>query len=306
MFTKNKFVLALLAASVGLSACSNESADVDVAAQTDVENSSMEVVFNESKLQNAIMSRSEEERARDNSRHPAETLEFFQIAPGMSVAEALPGGGWYSKILAPYLGDKGQLHGINYNADMWARFGFFSEERIKEMTARTGEFPELVAGFADNGPTASGFTFATAPEELAGSVDRVLFIRALHNLNRFEGEAGTMSEALATAHMLLKDSGLVGVVQHQGPETSSDDWASGRSGYLKKSTVIKAFTDAGFELVSESDINANPKDIPTEDDIVWRLPPSYNQTADDPVLKAEVDAIGESNRMTLLFKKVSK
>ncbi len=251
----------------------------------------------------AVKIRGDEDKARDDARNPIQTLEFFRVGPGMSVAEALPGGGWYSKILATYLGSDGELHGINYNDDMWPRFGFFSEEGIARAIERTTAFPSMIADFSDNDIKASGFTFNTAPEALAGTLDRVLFIRALHNLNRFEEEAGTLTEALKTTHMLLKDSGMVGVVQHQAPDKSSDKWADGSAGYLKKSAVIKAFEQAGFVLVSESAINENPSDLPTESEVVWRLPPSYNGTADDPALKAKVDAIGESNRMTLLFKK---
>jgi predicted methyltransferase len=255
------------------------------------------------KLVNALENRSDEDKLRNDARNPMQTLEFFQIAPGMTVAEALPGGGWYSKILSNYLGSEGQLQGINYNDDMWPRFGFFSEEGIQQAIERTTKFPIMVSEFTEEAPQSIGFTFNTAPDELAGTVDRVLFIRALHNLNRFETEAGTMTEALVTVKMLLKDDGLVGVVQHQAPETSIDKWADGSSGYLKKSTVIETFKKAGFELVSETDVNENVNDIPTENDAVWRLPPSYNGTADDPILKDKVDAIGESTRMTLLFKK---
>ncbi|MFQ3249204.1 MAG: putative methyltransferase [Glaciecola sp.] len=255
------------------------------------------------KLFYAVQNRSDEDKVRNEARHPIQTLEFFKVAPGMSVAEALPGGGWYSKILAYYLGAEGQLHGINYNDDMWARFGFFSEEAIKSAIEGTAAFPGKVKEFAENPPASTGFTFADAPDSLAGTVDRVLFIRALHNLNRFEKEAGTMTEALKTTRMLLKDGGLVGVVQHQAPESSSDSWADGSAGYLKKSAVIEAFNNAGFELVSDADFNENPNDIPTEKDIVWRLPPTYSGTSEDPKLKAKVDTIGESNRMTLLFKK---
>lgn len=261
------------------------------------------VTVNKAKLEYAVQARSDEDKSRDGARNPIETLEFFQVAPGMVVAEALPGGGWYSKILATYLGQEGTLHGINYNDDMWARFGFFDEESIQKSIEQTAKFPEMVREFTEKGPQSSGFTFNSAPPELAGTVDRVLFIRALHNLSRFENEADTMSGALATVHMILKEDGLVGVVQHQGPETNSDDWADGGSGYLKKSAVVEAFKTAGFELIGESDINENRKDVPTEEEIVWRLPPSYSGTSGDPLLKNKVELIGESNRMTLLFKK---
>ena len=113
-----------------------------------------------------------------------------------------------------------------------------------------------------------------------------------------------MTQALADTHALLKPGGIVGVVQHQGPEGNTDDWANGSNGYLKKSDVIAKFEAAGFKLVKESAINENPNDVPTNDEIVWRLPPILNTSREDAELKAKMEAIGESNRMTLLFKKI--
>ena len=255
------------------------------------------------KLASVLAVADEKAQARFKYRNPAETLEFFQVEPGMKVAEALPGGGWYTKILVNYLGSNGAIYGLNYNDDMWARFGFFTPESIKQRIASNALFPEKVATFTDNGIAARGFTFASVPSELEGTVDRVLFIRALHNLGRFEKDAGTLTESLNATHKLLKADGLVGVVQHRLPESASDAAADGSRGYLKQSFLISAFEQAGFELLAESEINANPKDQPSESDIVWRLPPSMNGTRDDPELKAKVLAIGESDRMTLLFKK---
>ncbi|MCL1039307.1 methyltransferase [Shewanella corallii] len=254
-------------------------------------------------LEQVVESRSDKAKARDEYRHPVETLEFFQVKPGMVVAEALPGGGWYTEILADYLGEDGTLYGVNYADDMWARFGFFSPERIKERVASTSKFPELVAGFSKDGPEAEGFTFASVPASAEGTADRVLFIRALHNLNRFEKEAGTMTQAIEAASKLLKKGGMVGVVQHRAPESASDESVQGNRGYMKQSDIIKLFTNAGFKLVAKSEINANAKDKPSETDIVWRLPPSFNGSRDNPEQKQAMQAIGESDRMTLLFRK---
>lgn len=251
----------------------------------------------------AVESRSEDDRARDKYRNPIKTLAFFDVQPGMTVAEALPGGGWYSKILANYLGADGTLYGINYNDDMWARFGFFDEKGIKEAIERTNQFPEMVNGFSESAPQSRGFTFASLPADAEGTADRILVIRALHNLNRFEADAGTMSDALKAMHKLLKDDGLVGVVQHRLPESSDEQGANGSRGYLKQSNVVSAFESAGFKLVKTSEINANRMDQPGPKDIVWRLPPTFNGSADDPDKKAAMAAIGESDRMTLVFKK---
>lgn len=256
-------------------------------------------------LQAVIESRSAEDRARDGARHPLETLTFFQVEPGMTVAEGLPGGGWYTRILANYLGGDGTLYGVNYVDRMWPMFSWAKEDWIKENIAKHKQFDNKVAGFTDNGIKAQGITFNTVPAEAAGKIDRVLMIRALHNLNRFEATSGTRSQALASIRGMLKDDGLVGVVQHRLPETAAAEGADGSRGYLKQSDVIAMFEEAGFELVSSSEINANAKDKPGPEDVVWRLPPSLRGAKDKPELKAAMEAIGESDRMTLLFRKAS-
>lgn len=247
-----------------------------------------------------------ERQARYPFRHPLETLEFFGITPGMTVVEVLPGGGWYSAILAPYLGQEGRLIGVDYPMAMWPNFSFASEEFIQERRGWVDAWPrDAEAWRREDGATVEATRFGEFPETLAGTADAVLFIRALHNLNRFESVGGFLSQALEDAVMVLKPGGIVGVVQHAAPETSSDDWADGSRGYLKKSALIALFEGAGFELVAESDINANPRDVPGEEDIVWRLPPSLSTSKDAPELRAKYEAVGESNRMTLLFRKPS-
>jgi len=252
---------------------------------------------------NAVLaSRSDEDTVRDDARQPLETLTFFQVKPGMTVAEALPGGGWYTRILANYLGQDGTLYGVNYPDSLWPMLSYASPEWIAQRIAATDNFTAKVATFTDNGITAQGFTFDTVPPEVEGTVDRVLLIRALHNLNRFQQKAGTSSQALTATHAMLKKDGLVGVVQHRAPATASEEWADGNKGYLNEAAVIAMFAEAGFALVAQSEINANPLDQPSGEDSVWRLPPSLRGNNDDEQREAMV-AIGESDRMTLLFRK---
>tara|TARA_B110000259_G_C13925168_1_gene366491 strand:- start:42 stop:875 length:834 start_codon:yes stop_codon:yes gene_type:complete len=252
---------------------------------------------------NAVLaSRSDEDKVRDDARQPLETLTFFQIKPGMTIAEALPGGGWYTRILANYLGQDGTLYGVNYPDSLWPMLSYASPEWIAERIAATQNFTAKVATFTDNDITAQGFTFDTVPREVEGTVDRVLLIRALHNLNRFQQKAGTRSQALAATHAMLKQDGLVGVVQHRAPATASKEWADGNKGYLNEVAVIAMFAEAGFALVAQSEINANPMDQPSGEDNVWQLPPSLRGNSDDEQRDAMV-AIGESDRMTLLFRK---
>jgi predicted methyltransferase len=83
----------------------------------------------------------------------------------------------------------------------------------------------------------------------------------------------------------------------------SDSWANGENGYLKRDYVVDLMEAAGFELAAESNINANDKDQPTESEYVWRLPPNLGGAEDDSDKMAAMNAIGESNRMTLKFVK---
>ena len=260
--------------------------------------------FDAARLDKILTAQPDETRARFGARHPAETLEFFDIKPGMAVGEALPGGGWYTKIIVPYLGEDGELIGIDYSLDMWPEFSFANEAFIENKKKWPEEFVSKAAEWAPaDGPEIKATTFGLETGDMKGELDAILFIRALHNLARFEAEGNYLMQALNKSNELLKPGGIVGVVQHRAPETASDEWANGNAGYLKESKVISAFDAAGFDLVESSEINANPKDKPTADDIVWRLPPSLSGVGDNDALKAERLAIGESDRMTLLFKK---
>ena len=260
---------------------------------------------NKAKLTAVLAQQDDKAKARYGARNPNETLTFLGVQPGMKVAEALPGGGWYSKILIPYLGDEGHLTGVDYSLEMWPEFSFMTPERIEAKKTWPADWTKRAQEWrAGSNAVIDAVTFGARNSSADGTYDAVLFIRAMHNVSRFEAKGGYMSQAIADTHAMLKPGGIVGVVQHSGPETHSDEWASGNNGYLKKSKVIAAFEAAGFKLAGESDVNANPKDTPTEEDGVWRLPQTLSGSRDNPELKAKMEAIGESNRMTLKFRKL--
>ncbi len=259
---------------------------------------------NADRLASVLAAQPEETQARYEFRHPQETLEFFGIAPGMTVMEALPGTGWYSKILLPYLGGEGQLIGADYSMDMYPLFGFFNEEWLAEHATWATDFPAGAAEWAgEDGAGVTAFVFGKMPEEMKGTADAVLLVRALHNLARFEKDGGFLTAALTDVRDVLRPGGIVGVVQHEARPDRPDDWAGGQNGYLKRDFVIAKMQEFGFEYVGSSDINQNEKDQAGEGDIVWRLPPSLSTSRENPELRAELEAIGESNRMTLKFRK---
>lgn len=288
-------------AAAATEAVQEEMAAVEEAVEEKV--AEVEEMTAEAKLAAVLAAQPEEVQARYGARNPAETLAFFGVEPGMTVAEALPGGGWYSKILLAYLGDEGTLIGAHYPDDLWGKFGF-GDEWTATRVEGTANWPTQAAEWGVEGAAIASTYLTAMPEDASGQVDAVLFIRALHNLNRFtDEESPYMGDTLAETFRVLKPGGIAGVVQHSGPETNSDEWANGSNGYLKKSAVIAAFEAAGFEYVGSSDVNANAADIPSEEEFVWRLPPSRSGTEEGSPERAAYDAIGESNRMTLKFRK---
>ena len=296
-----KYLAMLLA--FGLVACqpATESAPETVA---EVEADNAPAAVEEDRLASVLSAQPEDVRARYAHRHPQETLEFFGIEPGMTVIEGLPGGGWYTKLLLPYLGKAGNLIGANYALDMWPYFPFGTEDFVETMRTWTTDWPASVEEWrADDSATLDAFIFGSMPESLAGTADVVFLARVLHNVANFEEEGGYLTALLADAFRVLKPGCTLGIVQHLARDEMSDAFADGSHGYLKKSFVIAAAEQAGFQFVAESDINMNPKDQPGEDDIVWRLPPTFATSAENPGLKAELAAVGESNRMTLKFRK---
>lgn len=238
--------------------------------------------------------RSTEHIARNRYRHPAETLDFFEIKPDMAVLEIWPGRGWYTEILAPFLKDQGQLTIAQFRqndgnlkderAIFWARLSATLAQKITDQHDYFGTVHqiELEPPF---------FQPALAKEQF----DLVLSFRNAHIWD----ESGHLLATLQTLYDVVKPGGVLGLVEHRAA-TLSDTTSVAVEGYLDESYVIAAAEQAGFQLVARSEINANLLDSKDHPKGVYTLPPTlalgnYN--------RAHYLAIGESDRMTLKFVK---
>ena len=223
-------------------------------------------------------------RARDGYRHPLQTLQFFGVQPNQTVIEITPGGGWYSEILAPYLNASGHYIGAVPAAAADSKGGL----------RNTAFLGKLKANAASANATLMELD-AKAPALAASAADVVLTFRNVHNWVA-AGNADAYFRAFFTA---LKPGGVLGVVDHRAkPGTDLDTMKS--SGYLTEALVTRYATDAGFVLEASSELNANPQDDANHPNGVWTLPPvNQHDAADD----AKYKAIGESDRMTLRFRK---
>ena len=233
--------------------------------------------------------RAQTDRARDAYRHPLETLQFFGVAPDATVIEITPGGGWYSDILAPYLRAHGHFiaaiwdESLPDQPDYYARLNQQLADKIAAAPEVYGE-PEL-RRFNARAPSFG------AP----ASADVVLTFRNAHN---WIG-AGNAEAYFKAFFEVLKPGGTLGVVDHRAkPGTDLDTMK--KSGYLTEALVIGLATRAGFVLDARSEVNANPADSADHPNGVWTLPPTNRHEATDA---EKYRAIGESDRMTLRFRK---
>jgi predicted methyltransferase len=224
--------------------------------------------------------------ARDQYRHPEQTLQFFGVRDDQTLIEITPGNGWYSEILAPLLKDKGHYIAavVAPGTSDYAKRGFDTlSGKFAADPARYGK-----AQIIDYNPQ----------QPVLGkpaSADAVLTFRNVHNWTDAKTEVATFK----SFYEVLKPGGTLGIVDHRAKAgtTAAQNLSNG---YLPTDYVIKLATNAGFKPVGESDINANPRDTKDYPDGVWTLPPALVLGEKD---RAKYQAIGESDRMTLRFVK---
>ncbi|MEM7282010.1 MAG: methyltransferase [Pseudomonadota bacterium] len=211
--------------------------------------------------------RTEREIARDANRKPAETLAFFGITESMKVLELVPGGGWYTKILAPALKEEGEFYvAIGTN-------------RVKERLLVLPEFKHvnLIEGIRVSRPEGSRFSNLDSMNIADDDFDAVLTFRNLHNFSA-QGRAAMNKGAFDA----LRPGGIYGVVDHTRRHMEGGNDENRRR--LDPVLTIKEIVDAGFEFVDFSDL--------------------HYKAADELDLEVGHDSVtGKTDRFTLLFRK---
>jgi len=221
------------------------------------------------KLNQAIKSeiRTEAEVERDRNRRPLQTLEFFGITPEMKVLELIPGGGWYTKLLAPVLREKGELYvaiGTSRVKDNLLDMPDLDKIKVLE--------PEFeVTDGEDNLRTINTFSLGET------GFDAVLTFRNMHNF-----DAAGRKNINDAVFQSLKTGGLYGIVDHTRRHMEPITKENRRR--VDPVTIIKELLDAGFVFEGYSDLHHKP----------------------DDELRYEVgrkSVTGNTDRLTFLFKK---
>lgn len=219
---------------------------------------------------------------RDKYRNPYETITFFKIEPNMTVVELSPGAGWYTEIFANYLHEPGNLIAAHFDSNSDREYFKRGRANFEKKIKSSKMYSNVsIVDLSSN----------LAPEN---SVDAVVTFRNLHNWI-----GPQMDTIFQNSYKALKPGGLFGVVEHRAKDGTSLDVMK-KSGYVTEDYAISIAKKHGFVLVDKSEINANPKDLKNYEGGVWTLPPSLRLKDKDKEWYLE---IGESDRMTLLFKK---
>ena len=192
----------------------------------------------------AAESRPEADAERDRNRKPLETLKFFGLEDDMTVLELIPGGGWYTRVLAPVLAENGKLY-------VALGTGRVSDTVLTEPGFEKVEVIETDANI--HRPEGSRY-YALDDFELGISgVDMALTFRNVHN---FDAESrARMNRAVFDA---LKSGGLYGVVDHTKRHMEPENPENRRR--IDPVLVVKEMLDIGFEFVGYSDLHYRPDD----------------------------------------------
>ncbi len=216
----------------------------------------------------AADSRPAEDRARDRNRLPLETLNFFGLKDDMRVIELFPGGGWYTRVLAPVLADNGTLYVA------------LGTGRVSENIAGTPGFEKIqVLETSENlhRPEGSRHYVLDDFEFGVADVDMVVTFRNLHNFD-VDDRARVNRQVFAA----LKSGGLYGVVDHTARHMEPANPENRRR--VDPVIIIKEMLDAGFEFVDYSDLHYR-----ADDELEYEV--------------GRRSVSGNTDRFTLLFRK---
>lgn len=210
--------------------------------------------------------RTEQERARDDNRKPAQTLAFFGLRPDMRVLELVPGGGWYTKILSQVLADEGQLYvaigtrSVQENLDSDPGFAGVEVVEVEGEFSRDGRRNDVSALALD-----------------VADIDLALTFRNLHNFT----EHGRQQIHTAVFDALAP-GGHYGVVDHTRRHMQPDEYENWRR--MDPVRMIREIEAAGFEFVDYSDLHYRP-----DDELLYEV--------------GRKSVTGNTDRFTLLFRK---
>lgn len=177
---------------------------------------------------------------RDAERQPGRILDFFDIKPGMHVADVMAGDGYYTEILSRAVGVQGKVYCQNTAIPLKVFADKPLSERLKD-----GRLPNVVrldTEFADSG----------LPEDL----DAAILIRFYHDFGWQEVDRAAFNTLMFQS---IKPGGVFGVVDHHAKKGAGIE--EGRRLHRVEASFLRTEVEAaGFVLEAESYVLTDPED----------------------------------------------
>jgi len=185
--------------------------------------------------------------AMDASRQPAQVMAFYDIKPGMHVADLWAGGGYTTELLALIVGPTGKVYSQNpppsakfqKNADAW-------QARLKQ-PALSNVTPIIE-------PFSAANVLKGVPPD---SLDAVFINLNYHDVVGMGFSTKTLNRAVFDA---LKPGGEYCIVDNSAKDGSGARDAS-TIHRIDINYVIKEVEQSGFRLTATSDVLRNPRTI---------------------------------------------
>lgn len=238
-----KSINAIAAIALSLVGCGQEISDSPGAATPTVDDAA--VADYAAAVDNTF--RSEQDRARDEGRKPAEILEFFDVQPGMKVLDMFAGGGYYTEIISYVVGFDGSV--VSHSNEAYKQYvgdeatQRYADGRLSNVEILMAENNELVL-----------------PDE---EFDAITLILAYHDFYYAAPNDGWPKidgpRLLAELYKSLKPGRVLGVVDHIA-EAGSPRETGGTLHRIDPAIVIAEMQLAGFRLDGQSAILRNPED----------------------------------------------
>ena len=208
------------------------------------------------------------DQLRDENRLPLETLNFFGLKDNMRVLELMPGGGWYTRVLAPVLAENGKLYvamGTKTVSDKVLVLPGFEKVQVLDTS------DDLRRPAGSRHYVVDDFEFGI--DEL----DMVLTFRNLHNF-----DVSDRVKVNRQVFEALRSGGFYGIVDHTARHMEPANNENRRR--LDPVLVIKELLDLGFEFVDYTDLHYR-----ADDELEYEV--------------GRRSVTGNTDRFTLLFRK---
>ena len=187
--------------------------------------------------------RPDADKARDAARKPAEIVAFAGVKPGDKVAEFLPGGGYYTRIISKTVGPAGHVYALVPAAFAQRPGGL---DALNALAEQLGNVTVV----------ATDITNFTLPEP----VDLAWTTENYHDMHN--GPTPSFAGVNSAVFKILKPGGLYFVEDHAAA-AGTGTTATSTLHRIEPAAVITEVTAAGFTLDAQSDLLANPDDPKT-------------------------------------------